>query len=68
MVISSLLGRVFTLCLVYVPNIKQGTFLVGFIFVLPSSKILTTDLNFTVGLQLIFQTLKLRSCIHQVHS
>lgn len=67
MVRSSLLGRVFTLCLVYVPNTKQGTFPAGFIFVLPPSKILTTDLNLTLGLQLIFQT-EVRNCIHQVHS
>ncbi|XP_035191504.1 pro-neuregulin-4, membrane-bound isoform isoform X1 [Oxyura jamaicensis] len=49
MVSSSLLGRAFTLCLVYVPNIKQCTFLDGFIFVLPSSKILTTDLSLTLS-------------------
>nr|XP_013812684.1 PREDICTED: uncharacterized protein LOC106496530 isoform X1 [Apteryx mantelli mantelli]XP_013812685.1 PREDICTED: uncharacterized protein LOC106496530 isoform X2 [Apteryx mantelli mantelli] len=55
MVTRDLLGRVFTLCLVHVPNIKQGTFLDGFIFALPiSSENLTTQrdlnlaLNFTV--------------------
>ncbi|XP_026711723.1 pro-neuregulin-4, membrane-bound isoform isoform X1 [Athene cunicularia] len=52
----SLLGRVFTLCLVYIPNIKQDTFFGGFIFVLFFSEHLTTEgdlnliLNFPVGI------------------
>jgi len=51
MVKSSLLGRVFTLCLVYVPNIKQDAFLDGFVFILPSSENFTpeADLNLTVN-------------------
>lgn len=51
MVKRSLLGRIFTLCLVYVPNIKKDAFLNGFIFVLPSSENLTTegDLNFILN-------------------
>lgn len=52
MVKRSLLGRVFTLCLVYIPNIKQNTFVDGFIFVLLSSENLTTegDLSLTLNL------------------
>ncbi|CAM9403614.1 unnamed protein product [Bubo scandiacus] len=47
----SLLGRVFTLRLVYIPNIKQDTFFDGFIFVLFFSEHLTTegDLNLTLN-------------------
>lgn len=51
MVKRSLPGRVFTLCLVYVPNINQDAFLDSSIFVLPSSENLSTegDLNLTLN-------------------
>lgn len=56
MVTRNLLGRVFILCLVYIPTIKKDIFLDSFIFILLSSENLTSEgdlqltLNFLVDI------------------
>lgn len=61
MVRRSLLGRVFTLCLVYVPTIKTDIFLDSFIFILLSSENLTSEGDLQLTLHSLVDTSDTRS-------